>query len=38
MQSNVESLIAEIRSEFSKYSDAGLIDENSIYRDIVLGL
>jgi hypothetical protein len=38
MESNVQSLIAEIKSDFSKYSDAGLIDENAIYRDIVLAL
>jgi hypothetical protein len=38
MESNIESLIAEVRSDLSKYSDAGLIDDNSIYRDIVLGL
>jgi hypothetical protein len=38
MNSNVDALIAEIRSDFSKYADANLIDEDSIYRDIVLGL
>jgi hypothetical protein len=36
--SNVEALIAQIRSDFSKYSDASLIDQTSLYRDISLGL
>lgn len=36
--SNVEALIAEIESDFSKYSDANLINRESIYRDIALGL
>lgn len=36
--SNAKALVAEIRSDFKKYSDAGLIDENSLYRDIELGL
>ena len=36
--SNTQALIEEIKSEFSKYDDAGLIDENSMYRDIVQGL
>jgi hypothetical protein len=38
MNSNVESLIAEVRSDLSKYADAHLLDEDSMYRDIVLGL
>jgi hypothetical protein len=38
MFSNVEALIAQIKSDFSKYADAGLIDETSLYRDITLGL
>lgn len=38
MADNVNALIAEVRSDLSKYSDAGLIDDNSIYRDIVKGL
>jgi hypothetical protein len=38
MENSVEALIAEINSDLSKYADAGLIDENSIYRDIVKGL
>jgi hypothetical protein len=38
MTSNVEGLIAQIRSDLSKYDDAGLIDETSLYRDITLGL
>jgi len=35
---NIESLISEIKSELSKYSDANLLDEDSMYRDIILGL
>lgn len=38
MYSNVEALIAQIKSDFSKYADAGLIDDTSLYRDITLGL
>lgn len=38
MARNVEALITEIRSDLSKYADAGLIDDNSLYRDIVKGL
>lgn len=38
MYSNVEGLIAQIKSDLSKYSDAGLIDDTSLYRDISLGL
>lgn len=36
--SNTQALIEEIKSELSKYDDAGLLDENSMYRDIVQGL
>lgn len=36
--SNYKALIAEVTSEFQKYSDSGLIDENSLYRDIVKGV
>lgn len=35
---NTQGLIEEIKNDFRKYADAGLIDENSLYRDIVLGL
>ena len=35
---NAEALIEEIKTNLSKYSDAGLLDENAMYRDIVLGL
>lgn len=35
---NTQALIEEIKNDFRKYSDSGLIDENSLYRDIVLGL
>lgn len=35
---NRQYLIEEIKSDFSKYSDAGLIDEISIQRDIEKGL
>ena len=38
MNSNVEGLIAQIKSDLSKYDDAGLIDDTSLYRDITLGL
>ena len=38
MNSNVEALIAQIKSDLSKYDDAGLIDDTSLYRDISLGL
>jgi hypothetical protein len=36
--SNTQSLIAEVKSDLSKYADAHLLDEDSMYRDIVLGL
>lgn len=36
--SNTNALIAQIRSDLSKYADANLIDDNSLYRDIVMGL
>jgi hypothetical protein len=35
---HIESIIVEIRSELSKLADAGLIDDNSLYRDAVKGL
>jgi hypothetical protein len=38
MYSNVEGLVAQIKSDLSKYADAGLIDDTSLYRDITLGL
>lgn len=38
MPRNAEDLIEEVRSDLSKYADAGLIDDNKIYRDIVFGL
>lgn len=38
MAQNMDALIAEINSDLSKYSDAGLIDDNSVYRDIIKGL
>ena len=34
----IDSFIAEIIADFKKYDDANLIDEDSVYRDIVLGL
>lgn len=33
-----QSLIEEVKNSLSKYADAGLIDEDSLYRNIVLGL
>lgn len=36
--SNVQALIAEVRSDLSKFADAHLLDEDSMYRDIVTGL
>lgn len=38
MQSNVESLIADIKSDHNKLADAGLIDETALFRDVRLGL
>lgn len=38
MRSNIESLISEVKSDFSKYDDADLLDDDSMYRDIVNGL
>jgi hypothetical protein len=38
MNSNVEALIAEVKSDLSKYADASLLDEDSMYRDIILGM
>jgi hypothetical protein len=35
---NTQALIADIKADFTKYDDAGLIDENSLYKDIVKGL
>lgn len=35
---NIDSLIAEVKSDLSKYADANLLDEDSMYRDIVLGM
>lgn len=35
---SIESFIEEIKADFRKIDDAGLIDEASIYRDIELGL
>jgi hypothetical protein len=35
---SVESFIEEIKADFRKQADAGLIDEASIYRDLELGL
>lgn len=36
--STTQSLIEEVKSDLSKYADANLLDENSMYRDIVKGL
>ena len=36
--SNSIALIEEVKSKLRKYSDGGLIDDNSLYREIVLGL
>lgn len=36
--SNTQSLIAEVSSDLQIYADASLLDEDSMYRDIVLGL
>jgi hypothetical protein len=36
--SNTTALIEEVKRKLRKYSDAGLLDENSMYREIVLGL
>jgi hypothetical protein len=38
MYSNTDQLIAQVRADLSKLSDAGLLDETSMYRDIALGL
>lgn len=38
MFSNVDSIIADLRSELNKYASANLIDETSLYRDITLSL
>lgn len=35
---NVDALIALIKDEFRSYDSASMIDENSMYRDIVLAL
>ncbi len=34
----IDALISEIKTDMSKYDSAGLIDEDSLYRDIRLGL
>lgn len=36
--SNTEALIEEVKSDLSKYDDAGLLDRSSMLRDITLGL
>lgn len=38
MSSNADALIAEVKSDLNKLADAHLLDEDSMYRDIVLGL
>lgn len=38
METNTEALIAEVKTDLSKYDAAGLLDEDSMYRDIVLAL
>lgn len=35
---NTQGLLYEVRGRLSKLSDASLIDDNSLYREIVLGL
>lgn len=35
---NIDSLIAEVKSNLNKYDDANLLDDDSMYRDILLGL
>ena len=32
---NIESLISEVKSHLHKYDDANLLDEDSMYRDII---
>lgn len=36
--SNADALIAEVKTDLSRMADAHLLDEDSMYRDIVLGL
>jgi hypothetical protein len=36
--SNTQALIEEVKNKLRKYSDVGLLDDNSMYREIVLGL
>jgi len=36
--SNTIALIEEVKNKLRKYSDSGLLDDNSMYREIVLGL
>jgi hypothetical protein len=36
--SNIDSMIEEISSDLRKYDDAGLIDKNKVYKDIVFAL
>lgn len=38
MISNTDALIAEVKEDLGKLADANLLDEDSMYRDIVLGL
>ncbi len=38
MAIHIESIIAEVTGDLSKYADAGLIDSNSLYRDAVKAL
>lgn len=38
MTNNIDSLIAEVKSHLNKYDDANLLDEDSMYRDILMGL
>lgn len=38
MQSNVDAIIAQVKSDLEKYDDMNLLSESSMYREIVLGL
>lgn len=35
---NVDAIIAQVKSDLSKYDDSGLINEDALYREIVLAM
>lgn len=38
MKSNIEAIITQVKEDFKRYDVASMIDENSMYRDVVLAI